>query len=69
MNLIDNSGQFLYGPGESDNIYSLDACLHASILAYRDCDTCKWRAHLMLIFILSKYPTHKKGFLFGFLDP
>jgi hypothetical protein len=56
MNLTDNSGQFLYGPGESDNRYSLDACLHASILAYRDCDPCKWRAHVMLRFYFIKIP-------------
>jgi hypothetical protein len=41
MNLTDNPGQFLYRPGESDNRYSLDACLHASILAYRGCDPCR----------------------------
>jgi hypothetical protein len=50
MNLTGNPGQFLYRPGESDNRYSLDACLHVSALAYRGRDPCKWRVHLMLRF-------------------
>jgi hypothetical protein len=39
-------------PGKSDNRYTLDTYLHASTLAHRSRDPCKWRVHLMLLFFI-----------------